>query len=115
MELKIDLTYLRNISAGDNNLIKEMLEVFIEQVPEFTKNLEEAIKNKDIKVIAAIAHKAKSSAQIVGLNGLAESLKNLEHDALNNLKQNEYFYYLNNFKTTTTEAITKFKQIINNL
>jgi len=35
MELKIDLSYLENLSAGDNNLIKELIEIFKEQVPQF--------------------------------------------------------------------------------
>ena len=50
----------------------------IDQIPEFTEGLQEHLTNKDYIALGAIAHKAKSSVAVMGMDELAEVLKNLE-------------------------------------
>ena len=75
----INLSYLNSITDNDIDLIKELITIFIDQVPEFKDGLSDGYKNKDWKKIAAVAHKAKSSVISMGMNDLGnKDLKNLE-------------------------------------
>jgi HPt (histidine-containing phosphotransfer) domain-containing protein len=115
MEIKLDLSYLENMSAGDNNLIKEMIEIFKEQVPEFIAEMNNSIKNNDSKALASIAHKAKSSVAIMGITNLAEELKVLENIASNNERSNEYPVFVDSFITTVNEAVLLLNNISHKL
>ena len=76
---EIDLSYLESIVDGDKGLIKELIIIFLDQVPEFTNGFSDFYKNRDWKNLAALAHKAKSSVTSMGMNGLGNiDLKNLE-------------------------------------
>ncbi|MCU4157374.1 Hpt domain-containing protein [Carboxylicivirga sp. A043] len=75
----IDLGYLESITDGSYDLIKELISIFIEQIPEFKDGFDEALSSKDWSKIAAVAHKAKSSVMSMGMEELGnKDLKNLE-------------------------------------
>ncbi|WP_430809623.1 MULTISPECIES: Hpt domain-containing protein [unclassified Carboxylicivirga] len=75
----IDLSYLESITDGSRELIKELINIFIEQIPEFKEGFAEGLENKDWSQIAALAHKAKSSVMSMGMEELGnKDLKNLE-------------------------------------
>jgi HPt (histidine-containing phosphotransfer) domain-containing protein len=75
----VDLTYLEGIAEGDNGIVKELIEIFIDQMPEFTNGFEVNLKDKNWLKIAALAHKAKSSVISMGMSELGNvDLKNLE-------------------------------------
>ncbi len=75
----VDLSYLETIADGDKDIIKELVEIFLDQMPEFTDGFSESLQNKDWIKIAAIAHKAKSSVISMGMEQLGNlDLKNLE-------------------------------------
>jgi HPt (histidine-containing phosphotransfer) domain-containing protein len=75
----IDLGYLESISDGDNTLVIELVNIFLDQIEEFTKGFKENFENKNWKNISALAHKAKSSVNSMGINELGDkNLKNLE-------------------------------------
>lgn len=75
----INLSYLEGIAEGDKGIIKELVEIFIEQIPEFTNGFEESMLRNDWVKVAAIAHKAKSSVMSMGMDELGSvDLKNME-------------------------------------
>ncbi|MBK3519003.1 Hpt domain-containing protein [Carboxylicivirga marina] len=75
----IDLGYLESITDGSYDLIKELISIFIEQIPEFKEDFEEGLTSQDWGKIAAVAHKAKSSVMSMGMEELGnKDLKNLE-------------------------------------
>ncbi|WP_026475505.1 Hpt domain-containing protein [Alkaliflexus imshenetskii] len=75
----VDLTYLESIADGDDSIIKELIVIFLEQMPEFTDGFTDCFNNKAWKELAALAHKAKSSVISMGMNDLGNiELKNLE-------------------------------------
>ncbi len=90
----IDLSYLEGIADGDKDIIKELIEIFLDQMPEFTDGFQESLKDRNWIKIAAIAHKAKSSVITMGMEQLGNvDLKNLELAAkqlrINELKEND--------------------------
>lgn len=105
MKIEIDLSYLESMAAGDNNLIKEMIEIFKEQVPEFIEEMNTAIINNDSKALSSVAHRAKSSVAIMGISILTEELKTLEVISANNERTEEYPVFLSSFIFNANEAI----------
>jgi len=90
----INLTYLESISEGDNKIIKELINIFIDQMPEFFDGFKESFEQKDWLKIAALAHKAKSSVLSMGMEDMGNrDLKNLElickHMVLNDLENKQ--------------------------
>jgi HPt (histidine-containing phosphotransfer) domain-containing protein len=73
-----NLSYLESMSMGSQEMINEMIQIFIDQIPEFTNGLKEHLENKDYSALAALAHKAKSSVAVMGMDELAATLKDLE-------------------------------------
>jgi HPt (histidine-containing phosphotransfer) domain-containing protein len=75
----INLSYLQSIAEGDKSIVKELITIFLEQIPEFTEGLDKSFAENRWLDIAAIAHKAKSSVISMGLEDLGNrDLKNLE-------------------------------------
>jgi len=112
---KINLTYLNEMSAGDHNLLTEMIEIYNSQVPEFINEMEKYYNDKNWEQLSATAHKAKSSVAIVGLNNLANDLKTLELDAKKEINTENYINIITKFKQTTLESINELNKHIQNL
>ncbi|GAB4281773.1 MAG: hypothetical protein Kow0068_06280 [Marinilabiliales bacterium] len=102
---EIDLTYLEEMSEGDNQLIAEMIDIFIEQIPEFITQFYNALEKKDFKKISLIAHKAKSSASVMGLSRLVEKLSNLENEVCENKDLNKAKEIIEHFTNVTQKAV----------
>ena len=111
MEVKLDLSYLENMSGGDKVLMKEMVEIFKEQVPEFVTEMKLCIENEDWKALASIAHKAKSSIAIVGLNDLTEELKQFENNVIQSNKISSFKSFILHFEETCKQAIIQLEMI----
>jgi len=73
-----DLNYLKTMSGGDSKFIREMIDLFREQIMEYKSIMPEMLQNKDYDGLSKIAHKAKSSVAVMGMTQVAELLKELE-------------------------------------
>ena len=62
---QINLEYLNSLADGNNDIIKQMIELFIGQIPEFFENMDTAIVENDAEKMHKVAHKAKSSLSIM--------------------------------------------------
>jgi HPt (histidine-containing phosphotransfer) domain-containing protein len=113
--MKIDLTYLKNMSAGNKDLILEMIGIFKSQVVEFNQSMDEYYANKQYELLGRLAHKAKSSISIMGLNELAIELKNFENLAKEGLDVEKYPVFIKKFKNDTAEAIEELDEVVRNI
>ena len=112
---KIDLTYLETLADGSNELIVELMQIFIEQVPEFIEEMNSHYDKKDWDALSAIAHKSKSSIDIVGLKELQVKLKNLELDAKEGNNVDTYRGTIDEFISTCNNAIIDAKKVVDDL
>ena len=76
-----DLSYLESMSMGSQEMVNEMIQIFLEQIPEFAEGLPDLLNKKDYTALGALAHKAKSSVAVMGMDNLATVLKDLENKA----------------------------------
>ncbi|MFI5142097.1 MAG: Hpt domain-containing protein [Bacteroidia bacterium] len=63
-----NLTYLNEISKGDANFIKEMVDIFLSETPDQIQQLKKAITETDFPKIRSISHHMKSTVPFVGLD-----------------------------------------------
>jgi len=75
---QIDLTYLHELSSGNRAFEKEMLTLFIKQVPEELLELQQAYHQKEHLLVKNTAHRMKSSLPLVGIDYLLKLLAQLE-------------------------------------
>lgn len=73
-----DLSYLEDLSGGDQTFIKEIIDLFIKQMPESVETMKDALSKGDPVNIGETAHKAKPSAIYIGNKQLEENLRKLQ-------------------------------------
>lgn len=113
--MKVDLSYLREMSGGNKDLVLEMISIFKTQVDEFAGDMDQFLAEKKYDLLGKLAHKAKSSVSIMGLNGLANKLKELETSACAGKDIASYKGIIELFKQETQEAIKELDLINENI
>jgi HPt (histidine-containing phosphotransfer) domain-containing protein len=73
-----DLSYLSSMSGGNPDIINEMITIFTDQTNEYIVDIQKLLNEKNYIALGKLAHKAKSSVAIMGMNDLAADLKSLE-------------------------------------
>jgi len=96
----IDLTYLQTTTGNDQAVIKELISLFVKQLPEIKKEIIDSFTAKNWLALREAAHKAKNSFEIMGVKKQAEELKRIELLAVENKDSNEFDALINNFINT---------------
>ena len=76
----IDHAYLKEVTDGDNELLADLLSLFIRDLPSYRQTLFEAIEAQDRPVFNQTAHKFRSSLNSLAMLSLAERLKEVESE-----------------------------------
>ncbi|HAZ04309.1 MAG: hypothetical protein A2W90_23205 [Bacteroidetes bacterium GWF2_42_66] len=74
----INLSYLNEITGGEPEIVKEFIQLFLDQIPEFRDGLQNLLAEKKYKELGELAHKAKSSVMTFGMEDLGIKLKKLQ-------------------------------------
>jgi DNA-binding response OmpR family regulator len=113
MEKKaIDLSYLDEILGDDKNLKLEMIELFIQNVPNDVDLLGNAILEKDVMAIKKMAHHMKSSLSMFNLNEEVAFLEQTERNANDSIISSEIteeFALVKNKLVGTIEALKEIE------
>src|SRR5687768_5934613 len=64
----VDLTYVKDLSRGNKDLIKEIITIFLAENPGEIKTIEKAMNENNYGVIKSTAHKLKSTIPFIGLD-----------------------------------------------
>lgn len=108
----IDLTYLQEISLGDQNFEIEIAQKFIETIEIDCQELKASFLNKNYKQLKAVAHRMLSTIYVMGLKPhLEETLRSIETDAIN---EEETAEMLSHVFTICQIAVAETKQFISN-
>ena len=114
MEFKfIKTEYLETVSGGDKEIIRELVEIFRAQVVEFAGEMRSLFASKDYFNLGLLAHKAKSSIAIMGMNDLADLLKKFELDAKAGIETEKYEGYIKRFENETESAVKELDAYLN--
>jgi HPt (histidine-containing phosphotransfer) domain-containing protein len=111
----IKMEYLDSVSGGDPEIINEIVILFKDQSAEIYNEMKSRLESKNYTSLGLLAHKAKSSVAIMGMNGLAEMLKTFELQAREGKEPQLYEHYLERFKSETEEAVRELEDLISNM
>jgi PAS domain S-box-containing protein len=100
---QINLESLKEFSGGSKEFEKELIELFMAQVPAEIQELENAFVEGDDLQIKSISHKLKSSMAVMGLYSLNEYLSFIEENASTKAKRTHSLKKLKNIKKILEE------------
>ncbi len=110
----INTDYLDSVSGEDDNTMSEIIGIFKEQVPQMLQEMKKLFTEKNYYTLGLLAHKAKSSVAIMGMDDLAALLKAFESEAKEGRETDKYEYYISRFEKDTSEAILELDDLISN-
>jgi HPt (histidine-containing phosphotransfer) domain-containing protein len=110
----IKTDYLESVSGGDRTLIKELTDMFREQMIEMQSEMIALLAEKNYHSLGLLAHKAKSSVAIMGMEELSEMLKTFELQVKASEAVELYDSYVSRFVHDTKEAISELDDLLNN-
>lgn len=67
-----DLTYLIELSKGNKEFVKDMIDIFFAESPLEVKSIEEGVNTCNYELIKSAAHKMRSTIPFVGLDKVIE-------------------------------------------
>lgn len=111
----INTEYIDSVSAGDTEIIRELVVLFKEQAVEIYNEMKSSLASKNYNSLALLAHKAKSSVAIMGMDDLSVMLKTFELLAKEKRESDLFDEYITRFKTETEGAIKELDNLVNNL
>jgi HPt (histidine-containing phosphotransfer) domain-containing protein len=109
----VDYDFLNAMAEGSNELIHDLIYMFIKQVPIFSEQLDSLLHKGEHLALGKLAHKIKGSVSTMGISELAENMKMLENLAKESKQVSRYPELIENFKSISAQAIEELKDIIN--
>jgi HPt (histidine-containing phosphotransfer) domain-containing protein len=109
----INPEYLDSVSGGDPEIIRDIVIMFKDQSIEIYNEMKSRLQEKNYTSLGLLAHKAKSSVAIMGMNELASILKTFELNAKEGEGSELYDSYISKFRIETEEAIRELDDLIN--
>lgn len=110
-----DLKYLIGIANGENQTVRDIVTLFIEQKEETQKSFDEALDSANFESLSAIAHKNKSAVRIFGLNNLADKLDDLEKICKSNKDITLCSSIIYEYKAVTDQAVIFLNDFVKTL
>lgn len=105
------LSKLERIFKGKQPLIDNMIDKFVEQVPKDMNLLLEASRDKDYARIGSIAHKMKSSLDVMGVEKTYHTIRSLEKHAQSKTNVEEIPGWVKEIETTLTQLFEQLKRV----
>lgn len=104
-----DLTYLKKLSKGDDDFVKQMISIFISQTPTAIQKMEADLSNKDWGSLRAVAHKMKPSFSFVGVTSLQEKIESIEDNASQGTNANLIADLIAEVKEVSLKAVAELQ------
>ncbi len=108
----INTQYLDSVSGGDTEMVREIVDMFRSQADEIYNEMNSLLAEKKYHTLGLLAHKAKSSVAIMGMNDLATLLKTFELQAKEEKEIEKYGSYIARFRSDTAEALKELDDLI---
>lgn len=99
-----NLDYLKEITGGEPEIVKEFIQLFFDQLPEFKGGMTTYLAEEKWKELGDLAHKAKSSVMTFGMNELGHRLKELQLKTQNLEDIDSYSEYVEEFMNQIGQA-----------
>jgi len=77
----VRMSYVEEIANGDIEFKKELINIFIKQIPDFISNMKKYLNEGNHEALAKEAHTAKSSAMIFLMEETGNILRKIQSNA----------------------------------
>lgn len=104
-----DLSYLEEMGMGDDSLVIEMVELFLENTPESLSQLRKYHTEENWSQLAAEAHKLKPNLSYVGLEGAKKKVIEIEKSAKNQTNLDSVEGKINEIEETCRQAYIELR------
>lgn len=104
-----DLTYLKSLANNDETFIRDMINIFREQFEEFMAEMPRLLEESNYDSLSRLAHKAKSSVAVMGMENEAGLLQKLELLAKKGEQTESYSEIIQIFLDKTRLAIEELE------
>jgi HPt (histidine-containing phosphotransfer) domain-containing protein len=79
--VRYDLSYLNQVFQGNREMINNIINLFLQQVPEYIREMEECVRKNEPLSLHPLAHKAKSSVSMLGIKDMENDILQIEQDS----------------------------------
>ena len=104
-----NLDYLKEITGGEAEVLKEFIQMFFDQLAEFRTGMTGYLEANKWKELGELAHKAKSSVMTFGMNDLGLRLKELQLKTQRLEDIENYPIYVEDFMSMMDKAEKELK------
>ncbi len=105
-----DLSKLRTLVKNDASFVKDMIQIFLKDVPDNITLLEEAYKQENWLLMADLAHKVKSNFMLMGMTDLHQAALTIESALrLGNLSKEEIHQLVNQIVVGTKTVVPELE------
>jgi HPt (histidine-containing phosphotransfer) domain-containing protein len=80
-QIRYDLSYLNQVFQGNREMINNIIHLFLQQVPEYIREMEECVRKNEPLSLHPLAHKAKSSVSMLGIKIMEDDILQIEQDS----------------------------------
>lgn len=108
-----DLSYLNQIFQGNQEMIHNIIQLFLEQVPNYINEMEVCVQKKDFFALHPLAHKAKSSIAMLGLNAMETRVLQIEKDSKEHQNNEGLAVLVNQVKADCLEVYSQLQSLLN--
>lgn len=108
----VDLSYLRELSDNNKEFEKEVIELFLSQVPGQMEDLDHAINERNYKEIKMLAHKLKSSTAVTIGKKLMPHFELLEEKAVKDELPDNALRSYRIIKNILSKGIIQLEQLL---
>lgn len=106
---------LNEVSDGNQELIIDLVNMFYQQVPVYSEQLNLLNDSKKYVELGKLAHKIKGSVSLIGITELVKGMKELEGLAIEGREQHRYTEYIEMFNTICEQATIELNDILNRI
>lgn len=103
--------YLVSVTGGDPEVMEEIAGIFLNQIPEFVIEMNELLEHEKYYELGLLAHKAKGSVSVMGMDNTAIMLKEFELLAKAGEQKERYLDFIQKFRddaSTVTAEINDY-------
>lgn len=108
----ISLDYLIESTDNNSKLIKEIVNIFLKQTPEFLLELETSSASGNWQEVKNTAHKMKPTVSYVGVSSIESIIKNIEDYSEKRSNLDEIPLLIEQLKTSCETAFIQLKEVL---
>ena len=104
--------YLLSITGGDMETMSEIAGIFGSQVPEFLTGMRSLLSQEKYYELGLLAHKAKGSVTVLGMDETAKMLKEFELLAKAGDQKEKYTGFISRFEADTSTVMAEVEDYL---